>query len=60
MNSFIFFSVVYLLKLKYNILPLFWNVQCFIILDTFTQKVHNYFIIPYYLMSRKHVILLFN
>ena len=26
-----------------QILPLFWNLQYFIILDTFTQKNHIYF-----------------
>ena len=27
--------------LQNQILPLFWNVQYFIIPDTFTQKTHN-------------------
>ena len=32
--------------------------MCNMLLDTFTQKIHNYFKVPYHLMFRKHVILI--
>ena len=34
--------------------PYFEMYNIFIILDTFIQKIHNYFKIPYHLMSRKN------
>ena len=41
-----------------HVAPYFEMCNMFTLLDTFTQKIHNYFKVPYHLTSRKHVILI--